>query len=149
MRVLVVNGPNLNMLGKRERGLYGSVSLYELHRILVKTGEELGLEVITFQSNSEAQILEAIHGARGRVDWIVINPGALTHTSVALRDALLAAEIPFIEVHITNVYAREDFRKRSFLSDIAVGVISGLGIHSYILALNYIREVGLESRKGL
>ncbi len=139
-KVLVVHGPNLDLLGQRETHIYGSVSLYRLNRMLEEKGRHLGLEVVTYQSNCEGEIVEAIHRAEGRFDYIVINPGALTHTSVALRDALLGVGIPFIEVHISNIYAREDFRKGSFLSDVAVGVVSGLGIFSYIAALYFIAE---------
>ncbi len=137
-RVLVINGPNLNMLGSREVSIYGSTTLYELEDMLISYGESLGLKVVTFQSNSESDIVTAIHRAKGRFDWIVINPGALTHTSVAIRDAVLSVEIPFIEVHISNVYRREPFRRRSYLSDIATAVISGCGLYSYLFALEYI-----------
>ncbi len=139
--VLVLHGPNLNMLGEREVEVYGRVSLHRLNRMLEERGKELGLSVVTFQSNSEAELVEAIHRAKGRFDFIIINPGALTHTSIALRDALAAVQIPFLEVHISNIHAREDFRKRSTISEIAVGVISGLGIHSYLLALQFVAEV--------
>ena len=139
-RVLIIHGPNLNMLGIREKAIYGETSLYELNRLLIKKARELNLNVTTFHSNSEAEIIEAIHRARGKFDFIIINPGGLTHTSVTLRDALLSAEIPFIEVHLSNIYSRENFRKKSMLSDIAKGVISGLGVYSYILALHYVRE---------
>ncbi len=139
--VLVLHGPNLNMLGEREVEVYGRVSLHRLNRMLEERGKKLGLSVVTFQSNSEAELVEAIHRAKGRFDFIIINPGALTHTSIALRDALAAVQIPFLEVHISNIHAREDFRKRSTISEIAVGVISGLGIHSYLLALQFVAEV--------
>ena len=139
-KVLVIHGPNLNMLGVREKAVYGEISLYELNNLLIEKANELDIEITTFQSNSEAEITEAIHRARGNFDYIIINPGALTHTSVALRDALLSSEVPFIEVHISNIYTREDFRKKSLISDIAKGVISGFGIYSYVLALYYIGE---------
>ncbi|MEO0278915.1 MAG: type II 3-dehydroquinate dehydratase [candidate division WOR-3 bacterium] len=137
-RVLVINGPNLNMLGIREKSIYGEISLYELDKMLVDKGRELGLEVTTFQSNEEGVIVEAIHRAKGLFDWIVINPGAYTHTSVAIRDALLAVGIPFVEVHISNTKKREPFRHISYISDVANAIIIGAGIYSYILALHYI-----------
>ena len=139
-RVLIIHGPNLNMLGIREKAIYGETPLYQLNRLLIKKARELNLSVTTFHSNSEADVIEAIHKARGNFDFIIINPGGLTHTSVALRDALLSSEVPFIEVHLSNIYSREDFRKKSMLSDIAKGVISGLGAYSYILALHYVSE---------
>lgn len=141
-RVLVIHGPNLNLLGKREPEIYGRTTLYRLNRMLEELGEKLGLDVVTYQSNSEGELVEAVHAARGRFDFIIINPGALTHTSIALRDALLAAEVPFIEVHLSNVFAREEMRRRSMLSDIARGVISGFGVYSYIMALRFIAEAG-------
>ena len=133
-RILVLNGPNLNLLGSREPGHYGQDTLDSIESRL--TTLAAGHEMDFFQSNAEFQLLERIHkaGADG-VDFILINPAALTHTSVALRDALLGVAIPFIEVHISNVFAREPFRHRSFLSDVAVGVISGLGAQGYELAL--------------
>ena len=140
--MLVIHGPNLNLLGKREPEIYGRTTLYRLNRMLEELGEKLGLDVVTYQSNSEGELVEAVHAARGRFDFIIINPGALTHTSIALRDALLAAEVPFIEVHLSNVFAREEMRRRSMLSDIARGVISGFGVHSYIMALRFIAEAG-------
>ncbi len=133
-RILVLNGPNLNLLGSREPGLYGQDTLASIEADLRKAAA--GHEIDFFQSNAESQLIERIHqaGADG-VDFILINPAALTHTSVALRDALLGVTIPFIEVHISNVFAREAFRHRSYLSDVAVGVISGLGAQGYELAL--------------
>jgi len=133
-RILVLNGPNLNLLGSREPGLYGQDTLASIEADLRKAAA--GHEIDFFQSNAESRLIERIHqaGADG-VDFILINPAALTHTSVALRDALLGVAIPFIEVHISNVFAREAFRHRSYLSDVAVGVISGLGTQGYELAL--------------
>jgi 3-dehydroquinate dehydratase-2 len=133
-RILVLNGPNLNLLGSREPGLYGQDTLASIEADLRKAAA--GHEIDFFQSNAESQLIERIHQAgRDGVDFILINPAALTHTSVALRDALLGVAIPFIEVHISNVFAREAFRHRSYLSDVAVGVISGLGTQGYELAL--------------
>lgn len=133
-RILVLNGPNLNLLGSREPGHYGQDTLATIEADLGRLAA--GHEIAFFQSNAEFQLIERIHqaGADG-VDFILINPAALTHTSVALRDALLGVAIPFIEVHISNVFAREPFRHRSYLSDVAVGVISGLGAQGYELAL--------------
>ena len=133
-RILVLNGPNLNLLGSREPDLYGQDTLASIESDLTEAaaGHEIGF----FQSNAESELIERIHRAgNDGVDFILINPAALTHTSVALRDALLGVAIPFIEVHISNVFAREPFRHRSYLSDVAVGVISGMGAQGYELAL--------------
>ncbi len=135
MKVLVLHGPNLNLLGSRETDLYGRTTLEEINGRLEAEAARLNVEIVgTIQTNSEAELIERIHEAREEVDGIVINPAAYTHTSIALRDALLAAGIPFVEVHLSNVYAREPFRQRSFLSDIAVGVVTGFGPDSYLLA---------------
>jgi len=138
-RVLVINGANLNLLGQREPDLYGRQSLAGLERQLSATAADLGLTLECFQSNAEHGLVERIHAANSeRVDFLIINPGAFTHTSLALRDALLGVEIPFIEVHISNPKAREEFRHHSFLEDIAVGTIAGLGVGGYDLALRWI-----------
>jgi len=140
-KILVLNGPNLNLLGKREPELYGHVTLEEIHRSLIAEGKAMGLEVECFQSNAEHELVERIQQARSEsVAFILINPGAFTHTSIALRDALLGVAIPFIEVHLSNIYSREAFRRDSFLSDIAVGVISGLGAQGYELALRAAKQ---------
>ena len=133
-RILVLNGPNLNLLGSREPGHYGSDTLAAIEQRLAALAA--GHQIEFLQSNAEDRLIERVHqaGADG-VDFILINPAALTHTSVALRDALLGVAIPFIEVHLSNVFAREPFRHRSYLSDVAVGVISGLGAQGYELAL--------------
>lgn len=135
--LLLLNGPNLNLLGTREPAVYGSTTLADIERRCVELARELGPhELACFQSNAEHALLDRIHAARqDGVAFIMINPAALTHTSVALRDALLGVGIPFIEVHLSNVFARELFRHHSYLSDIAVGVISGLGAQGYELAL--------------
>ena len=134
--ILVLHGPNLNLLGEREPKHYGRSSLADIDRELRELAEARGHRLSTLQSNAEAVLIERIHAARReQVDFIIINPAAYTHTSVALRDALLAVAIPFIEVHLSNVHAREPFRKHSYFSDVAVGVISGLGAQSYVLAL--------------
>jgi len=136
--VLVVHGPNLNMLGTREPAHYGLSSLNDINEALTRMGETAGAWIETFQSNHEGALIERIHqAARDPVDFILINPAGYTHTSVALRDALAAVAIPFIEVHLSNIYARESFRHRSLFSDMAVGVISGLGPQGYELALEY------------
>lgn len=137
-KVLVLHGPNLNLLGSREPGVYGRVTLSEIDQKLVQLAEKSGGEVTTFQSNAEFALIDRIHSARlDGTNFIVINPAAFTHTSVAMRDALAAVAIPFIEVHLSNVFARETFRHESFFSDIAVGVISGLGAMGYELAVQY------------
>lgn len=134
-KILVLNGPNLNLLGVREPGIYGKSGLAEINADLKKIAEENGIELETFQSNAEFEIINKIHSAMGSVDYIVINPAAFTHTSVAIRDALLGVKIPFFEVHISNVHAREEFRHHSYLSDIATGVICGFGTDGYEYAL--------------
>jgi 3-dehydroquinate dehydratase II len=132
--ILVLNGPNLNLLGTREPDKYGSDTLADIEQRLTRLAE--GHRLAFFQSNAEAALIDRIHQAsREDVDFVVINPAAFTHTSIALRDALLGVDIPFIEVHLSNVFAREPFRHHSYLSDIAVGVISGLGAQGYELAL--------------
>jgi 3-dehydroquinate dehydratase-2 len=134
--ILVLNGPNLNLLGVREPGIYGSDTLSDLESRLSAQAEAAGMPIDFFQSNAEHALIERIHQAfRDAVDVVIINPGAFTHTSVALRDALLATAIPFIEVHLSNVHAREPFRRHSYFSDIAKGVICGLGPMGYELAL--------------
>lgn len=135
-KLLILNGPNLNLLGSREPAVYGSTTLDDICRCCEALAQTLGHELLFFQSNAEHELVERIQQAyREQVDFIVINPAAYTHTSIALRDALLAVGIPFIEVHLSNVFARDSFRHHSYLSDIAVGVISGLGAQGYELAL--------------
>ena len=134
--ILVVNGPNLNLLGEREPGHYGHQTLDAINKQLVKLAKSHGHELVSFQSNAEHELVNRIQDAKARgCDFIIINPAAFTHTSVALRDALAAVAIPFIEVHLSNIYGREDFRSHSYFSDIATGVISGLGAIGYELAL--------------
>jgi 3-dehydroquinate dehydratase II len=136
--VLVVNGPNLNLLGTREPAVYGSQTLADIERDLAAAGSGFGLKVQFFQSNHEGDLIDRVQAARGDgTDFIVINAGAFTHTSIALRDALAAVAIPFVEVHISNVFRRERFRHRSLLSDLAVGSIIGLGATGYRLALEF------------
>lgn len=136
--VLVLHGPNLNLLGTREPAYYGCVTLDDINRDLISRGKSAGADVESFQHNHEGALIDRVHqAARDRVDFIVINPAAYTHTSVALRDALAATSIPFIEVHLSNIYTRESFRHHSYFSDLAVGVVCGLGAHGYELALEY------------
>jgi 3-dehydroquinate dehydratase-2 len=134
--VAVVHGPNLNLLGLREPGVYGTTTLAELDARLAEVGRALGLEVVSYQSNHEGVLIDHLHALRGRAAAVVINPGGLTHTSVALRDALLGIALPFWEVHISNVHARESFRHHSYLSDVAAGVICGFGPRGYEYALH-------------
>ena len=136
-KILVIHGPNLNLLGVREPGHYGSDTLQSINQELTELAEGFQVELESFQSNHEGQIVDRIHQTiKDGTDFIIINPAAFTHTSVAIRDALLGCKMPFIEVHLSNVHAREAFRQHSYLSDIAVGVISGLGKDSYLLALH-------------
>jgi 3-dehydroquinate dehydratase-2 len=135
-KILVLNGPNLNLLGQREPDVYGHATLASIEAGLVTQGLAAGHEIMTLQSNAEHVLVDRIHQARLEgVAFIVINPGAFTHTSIALRDALLGVAIPFIEIHLSNVHARETFRQHSYLSDVAVGVITGMGAQGYDLAL--------------
>jgi 3-dehydroquinate dehydratase-2 len=146
MKLLVLNGPNLNLLGTREPALYGHFTLADVEAMLKREGAERGASVACFQSNHEGALIDRIHAARDEgVAYIIINAGALTHTSIALRDALAGVDIPFIEVHITNVHGREAFRQHSFLSSIASGSIVGFGTDGYAMAVRYACE---RSAKG-
>lgn len=136
-KILVLHGPNLNLLGTREPEVYGRDTLASIDQRLAERGRRSGVEVLSFQSNAEASLVDRIHAAKGDgTAFIVINPAAFTHTSVALRDALAGVAIPFIEVHLSNVHAREPFRKHSYFSDLAVGLVAGFGAQSYELALD-------------
>ncbi len=135
MRLLLINGPNLNLLGQREPSIYGSSTLDSIEVALKTKAKEEAAQLECFQSNFEGALVERVHKAIGQVDGILINAGAYTHTSVALRDALLGSGIPYVELHLSNISARENFRHHSFLSDKAVGVVSGFGMMSYHLAL--------------
>jgi len=137
LEVLVLNGPNLNMLGKREPEIYGAQTLENIIDQLSAQASSNGINLTHLQSNAEYQLIDAIHQAFQKVDFIIINPAAFTHTSVALRDALLSVAIPFVEVHLSNVHAREAFRHHSYLSDVATGVICGLGAKGYSYALEF------------
>ncbi len=134
--ILVLHGPNLNLLGTREPEIYGAATLTDIDRLLTQQAQAAGHQLNTFQTNAEHELIDRIHRAKtDGVAFILINPGAFTHTSIALRDALLGVQIPFIELHLSNVHAREPFRRHSYLSDVAVGVICGFGAKSYELAL--------------
>ncbi len=138
-KILVLHGPNINRLGLREPSLYGSTTLEELSAALSQQAKAAGFSLDSKQRNSEAELIDLIHQAGDeKVSYLIINPAAYTHTSIAIRDALLSVSIPFIEVHISNIYAREVFRQHSYISDIARGVISGLGVKGYFLALQAI-----------
>lgn len=142
MKVLVLHGPNLNLLGQRQPELYGTKTLDQINEEIELLGSQLGLDVDFFQSNQEGMLIDRIHQARGVYQWLVFNPAAFTHYSYALRDALQAADIPTIEVHLSNIQAREEFRSRSVLAPVCVGQVSGFGITSYLLALYAIFERG-------
>jgi 3-dehydroquinate dehydratase-2 len=134
-RVLVLHGPNLNLLGLREPGIYGSLTLAEINRALEEEAEKLQAKVFPLQSNHEGVLVDAIHEAVGQYEGILINPGAYTHTSVALRDAIAAVNLPTVEVHLSNIYRREEFRHHSYIAPVAIGQISGFGAQSYLLGL--------------
>ncbi len=135
MSVLVIHGPNLNLLGQREPGIYGSITLEEINSLLEAEGKMLQAKISTVQSNHEGVLLDAIHAARGQQQGILINAGAYTHTSVALRDAIAAVNVPTVEVHLSNIYQREAFRHHSYIAAVAIGQISGFGAESYRLGL--------------
>lgn len=145
LKMLLLHGPNLNLLGTREPSVYGTTTLAEIDVLLKKIAKKAGFSLECFQSNGEGALIDRIHAAKATgVQFIIINPGAYTHTSIALRDALAGVAIPFIEVHLSNVHAREAFRKHSFLSDLAVGVVTGLGVDGYEFAL----EAGIRRLQG-
>jgi len=135
MKVLVINGPNLDLLGKRQPDLYGKLTLKGINERMVQLAKELKCEIEFFQSNHEGKIVDTIGEARGKFDFLIINPAAYTHTSVAIRDAIVAAGIPTIEVHLSNIYAREEFRRKSLIAPVAIGQICGFGPDGYLLAL--------------
>lgn len=135
-RVLVLNGPNLNLLGTREPGIYGAATLADLEAMVREHGARLGIEVECLQSNHEGELVDAVQRARGRFDGAIVNLGGYTHTSVAIRDAILGAPIPFVEVHLSNLFKREEFRHRSMTADLALGLIAGFGPRGYLLALD-------------
>jgi 3-dehydroquinate dehydratase-2 len=136
-RILVLHGPNLNLLGRREPEIYGHTTLADIHAAMEAHGHAAGVQIESYQSNSEGELIDRVQAAAAEgIEFIVINPGGYTHTSVALRDALVGVSIPFIEVHLSNIHSREDFRRHSYFSDVAVGVICGLGAQGYELALD-------------
>lgn len=140
-KVLIINGPNINLLGTREKDIYGSFNYDELNEKLKAEAKNRSIELDSFQSNHEGEIVDRIQSARTGCDIMIVNAGAFTHTSVAIRDALLAVSVPFIEVHISNVYKREEFRHKSYLSDIAAGVIAGFGPSVYFIALHAVESI--------
>jgi 3-dehydroquinate dehydratase-2 len=135
MRIAVLNGPNLNLLGQREPEVYGHTSLAEIEAMVRKAAEPLGAQIFWFQTNHEGALVDAIQGLRGQADGALINAAAFTHSSLALRDALLAVKIPFVELHLSNIFAREPERRHSVIADLAVGMVTGFGAQSYLLAL--------------
>jgi len=140
MNILLINGPNLNLLGTREPEIYGNQTLNDVEKELVKIAQDKNINIECFQSNHEGEIVDKIHDSVVATQGILINAGAFTHTSISIRDALIASEIPFVELHISNIFSREEFRKESFLTDIAIGIISGFGTTGYTLALEGIVE---------
>ena len=140
----MINGPNLNLLGSREPEIYGNQTLDQIEKELIEIAKQNSFKLECFQSNHEGKIIDKIQASIGNIDGLLINAGALTHTSVALRDALVGSNIPFIELHISNIFNRERFRKESFLTDKAIGIISGFGVYSYFLSLeaiiNYLKK---------
>ena len=140
-KILVIHGPNLNMLGKRETDVYGNATLDEINNAVKLLAKEIGADVSFFQSNSEGKLIDIIHEAAVAYEAIVINPGGYTHSSVALRDAIAAVNIPAVEVHMSNIYSREEFRHHSFISPVAAGQISGFGVNSYLLGFRAAVEI--------
>tara|TARA_B100000579_G_C22076852_1_gene508381 strand:- start:9 stop:449 length:441 start_codon:yes stop_codon:yes gene_type:complete len=138
MNILLINGPNLNLLGTREPEIYGNKTLSDIENDLIKVAEKRRVNLECFQSNHEGQIVDKIQNSANSIQGILINAGAFTHTSISIRDALIGSKIPFVELHISNIFSREEFRKESFLTDKAIGIISGFGISSYFLALDGI-----------
>jgi len=140
-KLLIINGPNLNMLGKREQSIYGDMTLSEINDEAVRHGLSIGFEVDSFQSNSEGEIINAIHSTMGKYEGVIINPGAFTHTSYAIRDAIASIDVPFVEVHLSNIHSREEFRRSSVTAQVCVGQISGFGSNSYILGLDALKGI--------
>jgi 3-dehydroquinate dehydratase-2 len=141
MKILILHGPNLNLLGTREPEVYGSMTMEDINNALIDLGKELGTEIVCHQSNHEGALIDALHNARTTADGVVFNPGGYTHTSIALRDAISAIEIPVIEVHLSNVYAREEFRQVSMISAVCSGKITGFGWRSYTLGVRALVDI--------
>ena len=148
MKVFVLNGPSLNLLGEREPHIYGTSTLSDVEKMVRERGDELGIEIEFRQTNEEGRLIEWLHEARTEADGVIMNPAAFTHYSVALRDAVVACETPLIEVHISNIYAREEFRSKSVVSGVAKGVIVGLGVKGYVLALEALVDMKGETNDG-
>lgn len=147
MKILVINGVNMNMLGLRETEKYGTMTLKDLEKDLYAFSFEIGIDIETFQSNFEGEIVEKIHNSKDNFDGIVINAGAYTHTSIAIRDAISAINVPAVEVHMTNIYKREEFRHHSYLAPVCIGQISGFGINSYKLGLKAVVDYLSDNNK--
>ena len=145
MNVQVIHGPNLNLLGKREPEVYGHETLPQINERIERAAAKAGCAIRTFQSNSEGGLIDTIHSARGWADVIIINPGAYTHTSIALRDAIAGVEIPTIEVHLSNVHAREEFRHHSYIAPVTVGQVVGFGVEGYLMAFHAALRLGLKN----
>ena len=143
--ILVLHGPNLNLLGQREPDVYGRVDLAEINRHLLAAGQELGIEIRTHQSNHEGALIDALHDAQSWAQGVIFNPGGYTHTSVALRDAISAIRLPVVEVHLSNVHAREEFRRHSMIAPVCIGSIAGFGWRSYLLALHALSGIFADS----
>jgi 3-dehydroquinate dehydratase-2 len=147
VKIAVINGPNLNLLGTREPHIYGTTGLAEIERLVRARAHELGVEIVWSQTNHEGELIELVQGLPGNADGALINAAAFTHTSIALRDSLLAVNLPFVEVHLSNIFAREEERRNSLLADLAVGVVAGFGSRSYVLGLEALASY-LSDRAG-
>ncbi len=147
MKVLVINGPNLNLLGIREKSIYGAKTLEDINEEIYSFAKELDIDIEFFQSNHEGEIIDKIHEGLNKIDYLIINPGGLTHYSISLRDAILGTGVKTIEVHLSNVYSREEFRHRSVISDIVIGKITGFGLEGYKMAILYLDSLRHQEEK--